>query len=48
LLVVGAVAGLATEERAGDSEFSGKLDEEILQLALQHPYHDLHGRGSVE
>jgi uroporphyrin-III C-methyltransferase len=48
LLVVGAVAGLATEERAGDSEFSGKLGEEILQLALQHPYHDLHGRGSVE
>ena len=48
LLVVGAVAGVATGEHAGDSEFSGKLGEEILQLALQHPYHDLHGRGSVE
>jgi uroporphyrin-III C-methyltransferase len=48
LLVVGAVAGLTTEERVGDSELSGKLGEEILQLALQHPYHDLHGRGSVE
>lgn len=49
LLVVGMVAGAAAEvaETQG-SEFSSKLGEEVLQLARQHPYHDLHGRGSVE
>jgi uroporphyrin-III C-methyltransferase len=49
LIVVGIVAGIAavdTDARA--SEFSGQLNEEVLQLALQHPYHDLHGRSGVE
>jgi uroporphyrin-III C-methyltransferase len=53
LLVVGIVASLAAEDVAAhDSTFSSKRNEEVLQLALQHPYHDLqgdlHGRGSVE
>ena len=48
LLVVGIVAGVATDVYAHDNEFSSKLSEEVLQLALQHPYHDLHGRGGVE
>jgi uroporphyrin-III C-methyltransferase len=53
LLVVGIVAGLAPEDVvAHDSTSSSKSNEEVLQLALQHPYHDLqgdlHGRGSVE
>jgi uroporphyrin-III C-methyltransferase len=53
LLVVGIVAGVALEQAvAHDSEFSSKLDEEVLQLALQHPYNDpkgdLHGRSGVE
>jgi uroporphyrin-III C-methyltransferase len=48
LLVVGIVAGIPMEINPRDSEFSSKLDKEILELALQHPYHDLHGRSSVE
>jgi len=49
LLVVGIVAGAAAEEaEKHGSEFSNKFNEEVLQLALQHPYHDVHGRGSVE
>jgi hypothetical protein len=46
--VVGIVAGIATGVDAHDSEFSSKLNEEILQLARLHPYHDLHGRGGAE
>ena len=53
LLVVGIVAGIAAEEADTlGGEFSSKLDEEVLQLALQHPYNDLqgdlHGRSGVE
>jgi uroporphyrin-III C-methyltransferase len=48
LLVVGIVADVATEVAALDKTFSSKLNEEVLQLALQHPDHDLYGRGGVE
>jgi uroporphyrin-III C-methyltransferase len=48
LIVVGIVAGAAADVDARDKEFSSKLNEEVLQLALQHPYLDLHGRGGVE
>jgi uroporphyrin-III C-methyltransferase len=48
LLVVGIVAGVAAEVDARDDAFSSKLSEEVLQLARQHPYHDLYGRGGVE
>ena len=49
LLIVGIVAGLAGEEAAAhNKEFLSNLTEEVLQLALHHPYHDLHGRGGVE
>jgi uroporphyrin-III C-methyltransferase len=49
LLVVGRVAGIeARDAAARDVTFSSNANEEILQLAQQHPYHDLHGRGSVE
>ena len=49
LLVVGRVAeSNAQETAARDVSFSSKAKEEILQLAQLHPYHDLHGRGSVE
>ena len=49
LLVVGIVAGVAAEEVAAhDKEFSRNLGEDVLQLALQHPYHGLHGRSGVE
>lgn len=41
LLVVGIVAGAPANADARDTESSSKLDQEILQLALQHPYHDL-------
>lgn len=48
LLVVGIAAGVTAGADAHDREFSSKLSEEILQLALQHPDHDLYGRGGVE
>jgi uroporphyrin-III C-methyltransferase len=48
LLVVGIVAHIATGMNSQDKNFSIKLSEEVLQLALQHPYHDLHGRGGVK
>jgi uroporphyrin-III C-methyltransferase len=53
LFVVGTVAGIAAEEEASrGGEFSSNLTEEVLRLALQHPYNDLkadlHGRSSVE
>ena len=48
LLVVGIVASVPVNVDARHIEFSSKFDEEMLQLALQHPYHDLHGRGGVE
>jgi uroporphyrin-III C-methyltransferase len=49
LIVVGIVAGFATEEGAMQGkEYSSQLSEEVLQLARQHPYHDLYGRGGVE
>jgi uroporphyrin-III C-methyltransferase len=49
LLVVGRVAeSNAQETAARDVSFSSKAKEEILQLAQLHPYHDLHGRDSVE
>jgi uroporphyrin-III C-methyltransferase len=49
LIVVGIVAGIATEEtEMYGKEFSSKLSDEVLRLALQHPDHDLHGRSGVE
>ena len=53
LLVVGNVAGAATEEAdSHGKEFSRNVSEEVLELALQHPYNDLqgdlHGRSGVE
>jgi uroporphyrin-III C-methyltransferase len=48
LIVVGAVVGAATESDMRENKIDSKLDEEILQLVLQHPMHGLHGGGSVE
>ena len=48
LLVVGIVAGVAANVSARDGQLSSKHSEEVLQLALQHPDHDLYGRGGVE
>ncbi len=50
LLVVGIVAGESANEDTRYDNLSSKLEEEVLQLALQHPYHDhdLHGRSGVE
>jgi uroporphyrin-III C-methyltransferase len=49
LIVVGIVAGVAAEEGTMQGkEYSSKLSEEVLQLARQHPYHDLYGRGGGE
>jgi uroporphyrin-III C-methyltransferase len=49
LLVVGVVAGVDVRDAAArHAQFSSNANEEIMQLAQQHPYHDSHGRGSVE
>jgi uroporphyrin-III C-methyltransferase len=48
LIVVGIVAGVAADDDARKTGYSNKLREEILQLALLHPDHDLYGRGGVE
>jgi len=48
LLVVGIVAGAAADVCASDNNYSSNLNKEVLQLASQHPYHDLHGRSDVE
>jgi siroheme synthase len=48
LLVVGIVAGVAEDVNSRAKLFSSRLSEEVLQLARQHPYHDLYGRGGVE
>lgn len=51
LLVVGIVAGSAeddVEHSAPGKDLSQKLSEEVLQLALQHPYHDLDGGSGVD
>jgi uroporphyrin-III C-methyltransferase len=48
LLVVGAVAGVAANEEFQAGELSGKLSDDILSLALQHPIHDSYGRSGVE
>jgi uroporphyrin-III C-methyltransferase len=49
LIVVGIVAAIDEQETTGrDAQFSRKANEEIMQLAQQHPYHGSHGRGSVE
>jgi uroporphyrin-III C-methyltransferase len=49
LLVVGIVAGAAAHEvRTHDNKFTNNLSDVVLKLAQQHPYRDLHGRGSVE
>jgi uroporphyrin-III C-methyltransferase len=49
LVVAGIVAGSSAEDLATNGKnLSGKLRDEVLQLALQHPYHESHGRGGVE
>jgi len=48
LLIVGIAAGVAEDMNSHGKEFLTKFREEVLQLALQHPDHDLHGRGGVE
>jgi uroporphyrin-III C-methyltransferase len=49
LIVVGIVARIDARETTGlDVSRSSRADEEVLQLAQQHPYHDSQGRGSVE
>ena len=48
LLIVGTVAGvpLARNDETSEAEFSEEQFEEILSLALQHPFHDsLRGNG---
>jgi uroporphyrin-III C-methyltransferase len=48
LIVVGVVVGAGAEINVQTREIDDTLNEEVLQLALQHPYHDLNGRGGVE
>ena len=47
LIIVGAVVGVPADASAG-KELGGELDGELLELALQHPLHEKHGRSGVE
>jgi uroporphyrin-III C-methyltransferase len=48
LLIVGSVVGAAAGEDAREEELSSKLYPELLNLALQHPSYDSHGRNDLE
>ena len=48
LLIVGTVVGLPANEGKREQEISGALHAEILSLAMQHPFHNSHGREGVE
>ena len=48
LIVVGTVADAAAHAGATDEKVSSELDERILQLALQHPFHDFEESSGAE
>jgi uroporphyrin-III C-methyltransferase len=48
LIIVGAVVAAARDADSQEQGTEGRLREEVLQLALQHPLFDLHGRSGVE
>ena len=48
LIIVGAVVAAARGSDSQRNETAGRLNDEILQLALQHPLFDLRGRSGVE
>jgi len=48
LLVVGVVVGVSEDLNTPDIALSSNTGEEVLQLALRHPYNNIYGRGCVE
>jgi uroporphyrin-III C-methyltransferase len=48
LIVVGEVLRPAAEANANEERISKKFEREIVQVALQHPFHEFHGGGGVE
>jgi uroporphyrin-III C-methyltransferase len=48
LIVVGAVVGATAHASAYNEKFSSELHEKILQLALQHPFHDFEETSGAE
>jgi len=48
LIIVGVVAAAAKDSESRDQGISRELNDEVLQLALQHPYFGGHGRSGVE
>jgi len=48
LLVVGVVVGVSEGLNTPDIALSSNTGEEVLQLALRHPYNNIYGRGCVE
>lgn len=48
LIVVGTVVGVVAQAGASDENVSSELDKEILQLALQHPFHDFEESSGAE
>jgi uroporphyrin-III C-methyltransferase len=48
LIIVGIVAAAVNDADAQSRQVSSRLNDEILQLALQHPYFGNHGGSGVE
>jgi uroporphyrin-III C-methyltransferase len=48
LIIVGIVAAAAKDSESQDQAISRELNDEVLQLASQHPYFGGHGRSGVE
>jgi uroporphyrin-III C-methyltransferase len=48
LIIVGIVAAAANDSDSQGRQVSSRLNDEILQLALQHPYFGNHGGSGVE
>jgi uroporphyrin-III C-methyltransferase len=48
LIIVGIVAAAAKDSESQNPGISRELNDQVLQLALQHPYFGGHGRSGVE
>jgi len=48
LIIIGIVVAAAKDSESQNQGISRELNDEVLQLALQHPYFGGHGGSGVE